>query len=135
MANIIGVQEINNGPRHYFIRVDIEGDGSGDETQFELVDVDLINCKEVRLDKAWASFTGFFGHLEWDGATKIPFLQIPDGEPIDPSWIPEGGLPNPKVANYTGNVNFVTDGLGAGELGTMTLHFIKKGVEDYQFAY
>ena len=135
MANIIGIQEINNGPRHYFIRVDIEGDGSGDETQFQLVDTSIINCDNVRLDKVWASLVGFSAHLEWDGATKIPFLQIPDGDPIDPKWCPEGGIPNPKMANYTGDVNLVTSGLGAGEVGTMTLHFIKKGVEDYQFEY
>lgn len=127
MANIIGIQEIVNGPRNYVIKVDIEGDGAGDETDFELIQADYLECDNVRLDKVWASLVGFSASLEWDGPTRIPFLQIPAGFDISHDWSDSGGLPNPKVANYNGNVNLVTSGLGAGEKGTMILHFKKKG--------
>ena len=128
MANIIGIQELVNGPRNYFIKVDIEGDGSGEEDEFPLVEVSLLGCNEVRLDRVWARFEGFSGHLEWDGTTKVPFLQIPDDDDVTMDWSRQGGLTNPKMANYTGDVNLVTSGLGAGEVGTMTLHFIKKDI-------
>ena len=127
MANIIGIQEIVNGPRNYVIKVDIEGDGAGDEEGLPLAEVGYLECGTVRLDRIWASLTGFTASLSWDGPTEIPFLQIPSGVEINKAW--EGGLPNPKVANYTGNVNLTTDGLGASEKGTMTLHFTKKDIQ------
>ena len=126
MANIIGVQEIVNGPRHYHIKVDIEGDGAGDEVEFPLVDVAYLDCGEVRLDYAWASLKGFDATLSWDGPTEIPFLQLQSGVEINQSDC--CGMPNPKMANYTGNVNLTTSGLGASEKGTMILHFVKKDI-------
>lgn len=125
MANIIGIQELVNGPRNYHVKIDIEGDGSGDETA-PVAEVDYLECGSVRLDRIFASLGAFSAHLDWDGATKVPFVQIPASNPIDVDWSYQGGLTNPKMANYTGNVNLVTVGLGAGEKGTITLEFVKK---------
>jgi hypothetical protein len=127
MANIIGIQEIVNGPRNYVVKIDIEGDGAGDETDFELIQADYLECDNVRLDKFWSSLVGFSASLIWDGPTPVPFLQIPAGFDISQDLTDSGGWPNPKVANYTGNVSLATSGLGAGEKGTMELHFTKKG--------
>lgn len=125
MANIIGIQELVNGERNYHIKIDIEGDGSTDET-VPIAEVAYLECGEVRLDKIWANLGAFTAHLDWAGATNVPFLQIPASMEIQHDWTCQGGLTNPKVANYTGDVNLVTVGLGAGEKGTIALHFVKK---------
>lgn len=127
MANIIGIHEIVNGPRNLVLNIDIEGDGSADET-IPIAEADLHNCGTFRLDQVWAHLAGFEAYLEWDGPSKVKFLHIPQDMEIDQCFRRQGGITNPKMANYTGDVNLVTDGLGAGETGSIFLHFVKKEV-------
>jgi len=127
MANIVGIQDLVDGPRNLHVKIDIEGDGSGDDT-VPVAEAALKNCGEFRLDRIWGRLEGFSAHLDWAGDTTVPFLQIPDDDEIRMDWFRQGGITNPKVAGYTGDVNLVTVGLGAGEVGTITLEFVKKRI-------
>ena len=81
MANIIGIQDLVDGPRHLHVKVDIQGDGSGDDTVV-IADAGLKNCGEFRLDGIWGRLEGFTAHLEWAGATPVTFLQVPNDDEI-----------------------------------------------------
>ncbi|MCH8022923.1 MAG: hypothetical protein IH932_04180 [Thaumarchaeota archaeon] len=127
MANIAAVQELQNGARHLVLKLDIKGDGSS-ELDEVLVDVNEFNGSEVRLDWVKGNINGFRVFLEWDGTTLVPFLTIEPGNYIDFNWRSIGGLVNPKMANFTGNVKLTTIGLDNEEQGSLTFGFYKKRI-------
>ena len=127
MANIITMREYD-GERNLVVEIDIQGDGSTPNESVVVAETALRGCDEFRLDEITARFGPFTAHLEWDGTTKVTFLHIPENELFWQSWRNTGGKTNPKVANYTGDVNLVFDDLGPGEVGSMTLHFVKKRI-------
>ena len=131
MANIVAIQELVNGPRHLVLKLDVEGDGSGEFTDSTLVDVSTYDCTEVRLDGIKGHVDGFDINLEWDGTTKSPLFMIPNAihSYIDLNWAKTSGLINPKVANYTGDVVMSSTGLESGEQASLEFHFIKKHYE------
>ena len=131
MPNIVAIQELVNGPRNLVLKVDIEGDGQSVEIDQSLVEVGNYNCGEVRLDKLQGQCESFFVDLIWDGTTEAPLFTIIDSQTdFDYDWSKFGGLINPKVANYTGDVLLRTRGFGTAEglKGSMTLHFVKKRI-------
>jgi len=129
MANVVAIQELENGPRHYRIKLDVEGDGSGEFTDEALVEVGSLNCTEVRLDGIKGHVDGFDVNLEWDGTTKAPLFKIPNSlkSYIDLKWA--AGQINPKVANYNGDVIMTSVGLEQGEQASLEFHFVKKHYE------
>lgn len=131
MANLAAIQELVNGPRHFVVKLDIQGDGSGEITDELLVEVGSLDCTEVRLDGIKGHVDGFDVNLEWDGTTKAPLFKIPNAlhSYIDLNWAKTSGLINPKVANFTGDVVFTTTGLESGEIASLEFHFIKKHYE------
>ena len=134
MANLVAIQELENGPRNLRLKVDIEGDGSSEFTNELLVEVGAFNCTEVRLDSIQGNLDGFYIRLEWDGTTKAPLFVIPNAlhSYIDLDWAhghKTVGLINPKVANYTGDVVMTSIGLESGETASLVFHFIKKQYE------
>ena len=129
MANLVAIQELENGPRNLILKVDVEGDGSGEFTNELLVEVGAYDCTEVRLDKIQGHVDGFDINLEWDGTTKAPLFKIPNSlhSYLDMGW--NGGLRNPKVANFTGDVVMTSNGLESGEIASLRFHFVKKHYE------
>ena len=129
MANLIGIQDQVDGMRNLVVRVDIKGDGSTANESVSVAETALKNCGEFRLDRITGRLEGFTANLEWEGPTPVEFLQIPDDDQIDWNYQSVGGLINPKVANYTGDVKLNIIGLAAGEVGSLLLHFIKKRID------
>ena len=131
MANLAAIQELVNGPRNLVLKLDIEGDGSGEIVNGALVEVGALNCTEVRLDRVQGTVDGFDINLTWDGTTTAPLFNIPGSKDsrISEDWTKTGGLINPKVANYTGDVSMNTTGLESGEKASLQFHFVKKHYE------
>jgi len=127
MANLAAVQELNNGERHLVLKLDIEGDGSGEISE-HLVDVGEWGGSEVALGWVRGQIEGFQLNLEWDGTTVAPLRMLEPGNYIDFNWESESRLINPKVAGYTGNVLMTSIGLQAGEKGSLTFGFYKKRI-------
>jgi len=128
MPNIAAIQELNNGPRHLVLKLDIEGDGVG-EIDEPLVEVGAFACEEVRLDAIQGNMDTFSLDLIWDGPTEAPLFTIPGDLDLNYNWRHHGGLVNPKVAGYSGDVTMRTRGLGNGETASLTLHFFKKRID------
>ena len=127
MANLVAIQELQNGPRHLVLKLDIQGDGSG-EIDEHLVDVGEWGGSEVALGWVKGQVQGFTLNLEWDGPTVAPLMKIEDSNYIDFNWERTQRLTNPKVAGYSGDVIMTSTGLDAGEQGSLTFGFYKKRI-------
>lgn len=127
MANSVMIQELNNGAVNYAITVNIVGDGSGQLEHEPLIDASLLDVDTVSIQRVTANMNGFDAILEWGGGTNAVAMQIPDGtDAMEYDFIRIGGLQNPKVANYNGDLCLTTIGLAAGEEGFILLECRKK---------
>ena len=127
MANIVAIQEQVNGVRHLELKVDIEGDGSGEIDEI-LVDVGEWGGSEVSLGWVRGQINGFSLNLQWDGPTLAPLRELLPDNYIDFNWEREQRLTNPKVAGYDGNVRMTSVGLESGERGSLNFGFYKKRI-------
>jgi len=127
MPSIAAIQELNNGPRHLVLKVDIEGDGIT-EIDDPLVEVGNYGCDEVRLDGIEGNLDTFKLDLVWDGPTEAPLFSLKSDADAPYDWSRHGGLTNPKVAGYTGDVHMRTVGLGNGEKASLVFRFVKKRI-------
>ena len=128
MTNLVAIREVENGARNLVLQLDIQGDGVTEITDLDLVEVAGYGCEEVRLNGIKGQIAGFTLKLEWGGTTKAPLFQIDGDNYVDIDWDKTGGLTNPKVPNYTGDVVLNSSGLVAGEVGSLQFHFIKKRI-------
>ena len=129
MANLVGIQDQVDGERNLVVRIDIEGDGSSATESITVAETALKNCTEFRLDRVTGRLEGFVASLEWEGTSPVTFLRIPDDDQIDWNYRSVGGLVNPKIAGYTGDVKLNIAGLAVGGVGSLLLHFIKKRID------
>ena len=72
-----------------------------------------------------ASFTGFSGTLLWDANTDVKATQVDGDKDVHLKWWKSGGLVNNAGTSVTGDILITTVGLGAGDIGEITL-FLKK---------
>ena len=79
----------------------------------------------LRLDHLQAALTGFSVELLWDATTDVHAVNVPDFD-VEQEYSEYGGINNNAGVGVTGDVNFTTVGLGAGDTGTMVLSFVKK---------
>lgn len=135
MANTNTKQVLHDGGRNYVVHIFLASDGvTGDITDDVVVDVSAIDPipTDVKLVRAYGSITGFSAVLEWDADTDVAFLQIPDGDYFDYDFCKIGGIINNAGTGVTGDVLLTTSGLDtAGDQGTITLEFKKRGVDTY----
>ena len=133
MANAITAHTINNGARNLIIQYNLVADGSGNYSDFTLLDLNEY-LEEPRLEvptdfKVMAlsdrngvgtTFKLFFG----SGASRLFFESIPDRD-FNEDWTREGGLIT-GVANTDLTVRMSTIGFDAN-LDTISLKLsIKK---------
>lgn len=130
MANTVAKQTLHNGDRNLVVKVNITGDGSGEETATQIVDVSAfsgynVDWTEVRVDKAQWSNSGVSLTLLWDATTDVAFLECPagDGE-VDFRKI--GGLINNAGSGVTGDIMVTTVGLGSGDQAMIVLEMVKR---------
>lgn len=127
MANAITTQTIMNGPKNLIVKVHVTGDGSGDESNTNLVDVSSFSADEVTITGIHAALNGFTMELLWDATANISILCVPDYEyNLNGSVARFGGIPNNAGSGKTGDILFSTTGLGNGDKGSVILEMVKK---------
>lgn len=125
MANTITTQTLNDGPRNLTVKVSVEGDGTGDESNTQLIDVSSFGVDAVKIEKISGALNGFSVTLEWDATSNLNAYTLPEGESfVDFRGV--GGLINNAGAGKTGDIDFSTTGLGAGDKGSFLLELVKK---------
>lgn len=130
MANTITKQTIIDGSKYLVVKLHIEGDGSGEETNLVLVDASTYSPAFTNnsIIGVHSTLSGFTADLLWDATANVPIINIPDyeynlnGPQI--GWF--GGLPNNAGAGRTGDILLTTTGLGANDHGTIILEIKKK---------
>lgn len=128
MANTISKKTILDGDSLYILELEIEGDGSGEETGTNIIDVSAIGGTPsgIVIRKAWWSLTGFSASLLWDATTDVLALQCYEGEGgLDYMQI-GGPIQNNAGTGKTGDLLMTTVGLGSGDKGTIRLECRKK---------
>ena len=126
MANTITQRTLVNGPRRVVQQVQIAGDGSGEETDLVVLDASVLEATSFAVEKVEYDFGSFAGTLEFDATTDVPIARLAASAMVH-DWTAAGGIADPKGAGYTGDVLLTTIGLGAAEVGTLTIWAHKKG--------
>lgn len=123
MVNTITTQTIVDGTRNLVVKVDILGDGSGEETGTVIIDASSFSTTstDMSLCGFWSALNGFTARLEWDATANTPLLSVVDYDMeiscSDTKFY--GGIPNNAGAGKTGDIVLNTTGLGNGDNGTM----------------
>lgn len=128
MANTITKTTLVDGPLHLVQLINIQGDGSGDETNTLLVDRSaFVPADKTKLivDKIEGLLSGFSARLIFDATADLIFAQLPDGHSVEYDWSMIGGISSNKAgAGANGDVLLTTSGLGS-EFGTFVMHMRK----------
>jgi hypothetical protein len=133
MANTITVNTQLDGGRKLLLRIDIAGDGTGEETNTVLVDASALNetfdglaVTDFRIDEYIANFIGFSATLNWDATANVQALAIPEGDSGFDFMARNHPIINRAGAGKTGDLLITTVGLGAGDTGTLLLNCSKR---------
>jgi hypothetical protein len=126
MANAITITTILDGVRNLIKKIDIVGDGSGEETDTLIVDVSAHGCTAVSILKEYHQISGFSANLEWDASTDtVAFATIEGEGGIDFNLL-GGPLNNNSGSGKTGDIMMSTSGLSSGDTGSIILVMRKK---------
>ena len=124
MANVISTTYAINGSRNFRARIEITGDGSGDESNTVVIDVANLTGtpSKFKIKSVNWDLHGFGGALKWAANTPILALALPTyGDEMD---FFESGAPliNNAGAGITGNLTLDTFGLDATGRGTIIIN-------------
>lgn len=124
MANTIDIQLIQDGTRDTIIKVDILGDGSGDESGTVIFDAStyLNTTVEKKLWRYEYALQGFVADLDWDATAPAPLATLVENHHEEVLWEWFGGYSNAYFAGRTGDILLTTVGLGAGDRGHIILY-------------
>lgn len=124
MANLITVTPQLNGSKLFTIKVDIVGDGSGDETGAAIItSAALTNTPATFKIRAiqW-DLVGFSAELLWDATTDVHAFSLPEGIAGGHRFSDTGQhLINNAGAGKTGSLLLKTAGLSASGHGTIII--------------
>ena len=124
MANTISTQVLVDGLKNLVLKVNIVGDGSGDESGTLLIDASAYNADQLTLMHLHGLLNNFTADLLWDATADVRILHVPDYD-VDKNFKHFGGLTNNAGAGKTGDILLSTTGLGNGEVGTLILELQK----------
>ena len=127
MANTITTQKIIDGERNVVTKTTILGDGSGEETATQLLDVSTFSGAPgtVKIIRIQAYLTGFSASLLWDATTDVTIIELPADDDINQDFKVFGGLINNSGTGKTGDIMFTTVGLGSADTGTIVIEMQK----------
>ena len=130
MANIVAIETLLDGDRNTIIKVDIVGDGSGDEENKLIFDASAYENTTTlkKLYQLSYELNGFSAFLEWDGTPDKQLITIEESHYEHPYYDWVGGLSNANVSSATGDILLTTVGLGDGDRGYIILHVQHKEV-------
>ena len=123
MANTVTILPQINGSRIFAYKIDIEGDGSGEETATVIVDASTLTGSPTSLKICtlqWA-FEGFSAELLWDATTDVHAFTMPEGTGGIRFNETGAHLTNNAGAGKTGDILITTSGLGAAGHGTLII--------------
>jgi len=128
MANSIVKQTLIDGSRKLIVKINIKGDGTGEETNLVLIDASSYTpaFTDASLRLVHANLNGFTCDLIWDATVNVDILHVADYES---NYLKEEiglGLPNNAGAGKTGDILLSTIGLGANDHGTIILELNKR---------
>jgi hypothetical protein len=126
MANTITTTTIQDGKRNTIIKIDIVGDGSGEETLAVIFNASSYYNITVnkKLNRIQYALNGFSAKLFWAATANAPLLSLVANHQSDLKY--DGGLSNTYYAGHTGNILITTTGLVAGSNGTIILYIQSK---------
>ena len=129
MANTITTNKVVDWPRNVVLDIHISGDNSGDESDYNLVDVSTFSgfgdWSEVKIMEIQSNLDGFAVQLNWDATADVEAVRLLNGASFY-DWSDHGGLINNSGSGKTGDIKMVTSGLGA-EDGSIILKMKKRG--------
>lgn len=127
MVNTITPQTIVDGERNVVSKIHIAGDGSGEETATQLLDVSAFTGTPatVKIVRLGGYLSGFSVELLWDATANVTITNIPADDEFEIDAVPYGGLINNAGTGITGDILFTTVGLGLGDKGTIILEMKK----------
>lgn len=130
MVNTVTNQILNDGERNLIVKVQISGDGSGEESARLLIDVSTFaNAPgEVKIRRITGDLVGFSAQLLWDADIDVKIVDLNSTGEIDLNYTRFGGLINDAGSGKTGDIMLTTSGLGSGDEGTIILEMWKRGV-------
>lgn len=127
MVNTVTTQKVIDGERNVVTKTTILGDGSGEETVTQLLDVSTFSGAPgtVKIIRIQAYLTGFSVSLLWDATTDVTIIELPADDDINQDFKVFGGLINNSGTGKTGDIMFTTVGLGAADTGTIVIEMQK----------
>ncbi len=128
MPNTITQQVLLDGERNLVVKVNISGDGSGDETDKVLIDFSAYTgaLSEVRVMSVHSVLNDFTAKLSWAADTNVKFADLATGE-NDSDYSSYGGLANNAGLGKTGDILLTTRSLQVNNEGTIILKMKKRG--------
>jgi len=126
MANAITKTTILDGKRNTIVKIDIVGDGTGDESSTVIFDASAYYNTTVnkKLNRIQYVLDGFSARLLWDATTDAPLWTLEKDKYSDFCF--NGGLSNTYYAGATGDILLTTIGIASGESGTIILYLQSK---------
>lgn len=131
MVNTVNKQTVIDDTRNLIVKVDIVGDGSGEETATSVVDISTFlaspehgtptGCILLGLE---STLEGFAALLLWDADTDVIAYTLGQTA-IKECFERFGGIKNNSSTGKTGDIKITTVGLGANDQGTILLKLRK----------
>lgn len=131
MVNTITTTTVLDNEDKTIVKVDILGDGSGDETNTLIYDVTNYKNPTIytKLNKVWGDVSLFLAKLLWDATANKPLINIGSAFTSSPHYIDYcyfGGIINNGGTGQTGNILLTTLNLAADEAGYFILEVGKR---------
>ena len=122
MANIVNIEKVIDGSSVVVIKVDIVGDGSGEESIVIYDTSTFLNTTaRKKITQMQYCLNGFSAALIWDGTVPKQIVTLVENFYEHPNFEWFGGINNSKVTVPNGDISIVTSGLGAGDRGDLVL--------------
>lgn len=131
MVNTITTTTVLDNEDKTIVKVDILGDGSGEETNTLIYDVNNYKnpTTKTKLNRVWGDVSLFLAKLLWDATVNKPLINIGSAFTSSPHYIDFtyfGGIINNGGAGQTGNILLTTLNLAADEAGYFILEVGKR---------
>ena len=124
MANLITTTYQLNGSKLFTVKVDIVGDGSGDEAASALITTAALTGtpSTFKIRAIQWELVGFTAQLLWDATSDVQAFVLPQGVAGGIRFADTGQhLVNNASTGKTGTLNITTAGLGATGRGTIII--------------
>jgi hypothetical protein len=128
MPNVITSRTILDGSRKTIVKINITGDGSGEESLTKIYDASAFTAADVNnaLEAIEYCLNGFSASLFWDATTDLSLISLAADHPGEEDFREIGSLNNSSGTGKTGDILMTTVGLGAGDTGFIILHIKQK---------